>query len=446
MLTNIDRQAMSSLRYIRNCFERSGQSFHQEHQKYCLKRSIDSDDEDLNERPNTRSQLSREIAIRNVDREIKTEDNHGESVDQASGGEKPNVEPKEEEEVEDDVIPIIRVPANQLMRAYMKIPNNRIKIEDHNKENISNGVKRERSNSLNIFDKSDDINETNICEPHKKKSRVSRKGVVLKDISRKISGKSNANTTNERNISNAIFEVNIAGNVRSGQTTLDKWISHKNKSNGNKDQKNRGINGQTKEKKTNIQRSQSLEVKQKISSDVRTHNGEKPHQCDRCKKRFSRKYHLNTHIRRHTGEKPYQCDQDKNKKKFVTIAKAALEGHMRIHTGAKPFKCGRCKKRFNTKTSLTRHIRCHTGEKPYQCDQCEKRFNRRHHLQYHMRTHKDKKPYRCDQCKKRFNQKSSLNLHIRRHTGEKPFQCGRCKRRFTQKPHLNSHMKTHNLP
>ncbi|XP_031633858.1 zinc finger protein 483-like, partial [Contarinia nasturtii] len=414
MLTNIDRQATSSLRNISNCFERSGQSFHQEDQKYCLKRSIDrlnemyskfengslfdksrnrsvqlsensstiasistenndqnpiveiSDDEDSDERSNTRSQVSRETAVRNVDREIKTEDD--ESDDQASGEEVPNIVAKEEE-MEDDGIPIVRVSANQLMGTYMNV----VKVEsheDHNKENIANGVKRERSNSPKMFDDK----ENNVCEPHKKKTRVSKRRVASKDTSRKINGKSNANTTNE-------VEVNVPRNVRSGQSTLDKWISQKNKSNGNKEQSNKRIGGQTRGNNTNIQRSQkNVDTISKISSDIKTHSGEKPYQCDHCPKQFSRYDHLIIHTRSHTGEKPYQC--------------------------------GHCKKRFSQNSSLTMHIRIHTGEKPYQCDQCKKRFSYLQNIKIHMRTHKNSL-FHCSGCHRGFIRNIEKEAHER---------------------------------
>ncbi|XP_031634348.1 uncharacterized protein LOC116347769 [Contarinia nasturtii] len=253
MLMNIELQAMSSLRNISNCFEQSGQSFHEAHQTYCLKRSIDrlnevyskfecelsfsnrqrgsvapistdnnnsnaiikiSNDEDSDERPSTSSQPSRETAFRNVDSEIKTEDDYNESDDQAFVGGIPNVETKEED-MESDEIPIVRVSANQLTRAY-KIESNcseRVKIEsdeDHNKENIENVAKRVRSNSANILDKIGDNNETNLCEPYGKKSGVSQGRVESKDASCEISEENNANKTNEVNISKAAVEMNLA--------------------------------------------------------------------------------------------------------------------------------------------------------------------------------------------------------------------------------------------
>eukprot|EP00073_Rattus_norvegicus_P047259 XP_017449421.1 PREDICTED: zinc finger protein 501-like [Rattus norvegicus] len=171
----------------------------------------------------------------------------------------------------------------------------------------------------------------------------------------------------------------------------------------------------------------------------RIHAGEKPYKCSECDKYFGHKLNLRIHQRIHTGEKPYKCG--KCEKCFCQ--KSHLNSHQRVHTGDKPYKCSECDKSFVHKLNLRIHQRIHTGEKPYKCSECDKCFIHQVRLRIHQRIHTGDKPYKCSECDKCFGQKSHLSSHQRVHTGEKPFKCSECDKCFGQKSHLSSHQRVH---
>lgn len=111
---------------------------------------------------------------------------------------------------------------------------------------------------------------------------------------------------------------------------------------------------------------------------------ERNHLCNICGMGFQRMSHLRNHFLGHTKEKPYACD--KCDKKFGR--KYSLMTHIsRRHLNERKHVCTYCSQAFFNKDILTRHVRRHTGEKPYKCQVCEKAFIQKIALDLHMKVH-----------------------------------------------------------
>lgn len=177
--------------------------------------------------------------------------------------------------------------------------------------------------------------------------------------------------------------------------------------------------------------------KSKLNHNTQT--GGKLYTCDKCQKKFTRKFNLTVHERTHTGYKPFKCNECPG----FFASRYTLNRHKRVHTGEKAYKCDECQKVFSQKNNLAIHKRTHTKEKPYKCDECQKGFSQKINLANHRRTHNGYKPFECPQCRKVFARKITLVYHKRTHDGKKPYQCAECGQRFTQPGTLWRHSLYH---
>lgn len=163
--------------------------------------------------------------------------------------------------------------------------------------------------------------------------------------------------------------------------------------------------------------------------------------CPICSQMFY-KTSINKHIRiKHQGQKPYQCDICK--KQFV--AKCNLDNHMWQHKNqrSRPFKCTLCKKAYLRAPLLEQHMRSHRGIKPFVCNECGLQFTVKSNWQRHVQEHDGTRNYECPHCRKRFTRSYYLTDHLKVHTGEKPYICGICGKTAATRSNYNSHLRTH---
>ncbi|KAK2713892.1 hypothetical protein QYM36_009693, partial [Artemia franciscana] len=185
------------------------------------------------------------------------------------------------------------------------------------------------------------------------------------------------------------------------------------------------------EMNSNCQREMAIHISvfggNDVTKQVVSSIGEKPFNCDICKKCFNSSTKLSRHQKTHAKEKIFKCDLCR--KHFVISSD--LHHHQRSHAGEKHFECNVCNKLFASNTNLSEHKRIHTGEKPFECDICERTFRQRSTLSNHQRTHTGEKRFVCNICNKRFASSTCLSDHQNTHNGEKPFVCDICKKCFT---------------
>ncbi|KAK0159659.1 hypothetical protein PV327_010752 [Microctonus hyperodae] len=178
--------------------------------------------------------------------------------------------------------------------------------------------------------------------------------------------------------------------------------------------------------------------KKKCQKPRKTPNDEMT--CPQCDRSFHHKNSLVYHMRSHSGERPHQCEVCG--KSF--FAASALKVHKRLHSGDKPYKCEDCGRHFRQWGDLKYHsMSIHSEQRQFQCEYCGKDFARKYSLIVHRRIHTGEKNYRCEYCNKTFRASSYLQNHRRIHTGEKPHPCTVCGKPFRVRSDMKRHMHTH---
>jgi uncharacterized Zn-finger protein len=172
------------------------------------------------------------------------------------------------------------------------------------------------------------------------------------------------------------------------------------------------------------------------------------HICHICKKRFSRKLHLDIHMASHSDSRPFVCDSAGCGKTFKISD--ALRRHSKQHNSDRPrYRCTweNCGQEFLSKLGLRNHHGTHNKEKPFRCDLCGAFFARKELLSLHQNgVHFGKKPWICEVrgCSWRGSQKGEFKRHHLEHNGQRSFICGLngCHKGFLTKKELKQHQKS----
>ncbi|KFO95136.1 Zinc finger protein 345, partial [Calypte anna] len=146
------------------------------------------------------------------------------------------------------------------------------------------------------------------------------------------------------------------------------------------------------------------------------------YRCDECNAVFYTRGHLSFHKKFHEHQPSfYQCVECD----YTTYILSNLKLHVRTHTGEKPHDCSVCHKKFRTSSHLKRHRITHfnTGHfketqlpfKIYSCEECGYSTAHNGNLKPHLRIHTGEKPFKCSQCLLAFRTSSHLKRHFLTH-------------------------------
>ena len=199
-------------------------------------------------------------------------------------------------------------------------------------------------------------------------------------------------------------------------------------------------------------------------------NGIKLHNCEKCKKSFSRKAMLNAHVKRVHKKPPenyHHCPCGAILEDFEKLALHIKTVHE--NKNVTKIQCKICEKWFSSKDKLNSHIQDVHQKSKFQCQMCDEKFITPYNLNLHYKyTHNlTKVPTRtnlvsgdeknsnkkidnaindknkCKLCSETFKTNQNLRKHVLSvHEKLFKFDCTKCDKKFPRKDNLDYHFKS----
>lgn len=177
-----------------------------------------------------------------------------------------------------------------------------------------------------------------------------------------------------------------------------------------------------------------------MSQSTRNHNSAKsgvrkprPRQfcgVPNCGKSFDRPAKLREHLRTHNDERPFECEicgKAFTQKKHLTV-------HKLSHLDSKPHICPHCGVGRATKQQFERHLKTHAPD-VHICEHCGRQFKQEKSYENHLKHH-----VQCELCGAMQKDMGAQRIHLRRYHSQR-YHCTLCSAKLDTIDLLRKHLK-----